>query len=851
MSHDSHALAVAIGESDLGKVRNKTLTWAELAQRLGSPSRDEVHTLPEYLALPKDRQDRLKNVGFFVGGHCADGKRKAAAISGRSVVCLDIDAATPEQIQHLLGGTSGLAGYEWLAHTTRKHREDAPRWRLVLPLDRVVTADRYGPLARILASRLCPSQSESMDAVDDVSFRVAQVMYWPSVCRNAEFRVVRNSGKLVDGEAVLAEWGDWSDWSLLPYSDKRSRKRPGDPARKAENPTTKRGIVGAFCRAYDVPAAIDRFLPDVYVPGDANSVKPRYTYLAGSTTNGAIIEDDGLFLYSHHGTDPCSERLVNAFDLVRVHLFGSEDEGASEDTPPAKLPSFKAMAEMLEADMEVVRELQSENYDIEAMFEDLGDADDDDLIGTVKPDADWFRDLDITENGQIKSHLANIALILQRDPRFVGLAAQNRFTDSLTARRSLVTRTAIFPDIRVRDQESGDPWTSQHDIAIRAILESPAGKGKVGYGLRVTDRDLQGAIDLAASNNPFHPVQDYLTGLRWDGTRRVETLLIDYLGCPDTAYHRQVATKFLVAAVTRIFEPGHKFDHALVLEGAQGIGKSSVARILGRQKWFSELHGDLGDRKLQVEGMLGRWILELPELAGLRKSEVDDTKAFLSDSQDTVRLAYERRSKTYHRQQVFIGTTNEYAYLKDATGNRRFWPVRITVKRIDIQRLEREIDQIWAEATATYRQWREAQPVGALPLNLDGRALEEASSEQDERRLESIEEATAGMVEAWLNRPVPESLLRDGDEFDDGGRMVLRTRACLREIWEGIGNDPRHYRGVEAHMMGRAMSRIKGWTKRNPRPHGKYGVQWCYERDSAPRSHHGYAYVVEEEDLLG
>ena len=191
------------------------------------------------------------------------------------------------------------------------------------------------------------------------------MMYFPSCSADGEFIFHHNPGELCDAKEVLAGFPGWEDFRNLPYSEKQGQKRPG--AKKAEDPRTKSGAIGAFCRAYDIQAAIEKFIPDTYIPGDDHWGKPRYTYTYGSTSNGAVVEDDGRFLYSHHTSDPCSDRLVNPFDLVRIHKFGHLDEGVKDDAKPSSLPSFKAMLEFIADDEAFLAEFAT---NIEDLFDD-------------------------------------------------------------------------------------------------------------------------------------------------------------------------------------------------------------------------------------------------------------------------------------------------------------------------------------------------------------------------------------------------------------------------------------------------------------------------------------------------
>lgn len=378
-THDDLKIRIAtIEKGDRGHSTNKKITWGDLRDKLNTPVLDKKHTLEEYRALHIDKQNKLKDVGSFVGGPFKDGIRKLDHLIQRSIVTLDIDSAKPKQIKFLKNELSEVNELEFFGSTTRKHTKEAPRWRLVFPLTRPLSVEEYGPVSRILASKLLRTEAESMDAVDDVSYLPAQVMYWPSVCKEAEFDSLHNPGSLLDPDELLSQFesdvGDWRDWTLLPYSEERGKKRPAT-GKKAEDPRTKKGVIGAFCRAYSVEDAIAEYLPDTYIPGDEHSSKPRYTYVHGSSSNGAVVEDDGLFLYSHHGTDPCAARLVNAFDLVRIHLFGELDHDSPEDSSATELPSFQKMKKLVLEDDLAKEELQNEPLYEEVEFDDIESGD--------------------------------------------------------------------------------------------------------------------------------------------------------------------------------------------------------------------------------------------------------------------------------------------------------------------------------------------------------------------------------------------------------------------------------------------------------------------------------------------
>jgi predicted P-loop ATPase len=469
----------------------------------------------------------------------------------------------------------------------------------------------------------------------------------------------------------------------------------------------------------------------------------------------------------------------------------------------------------------------------------------DDLIGEIAdaPDPDapkvaWrsllVRSAD--EKKSITSGLPNAVLIVANDRRTKGLPQLNLFTQDIVQRhkpgRHVMEKMGpkgckqlVGPIWEVRDPVNGDLWTEIKDVSLRHVLESPERQG--GYGIKLTDRDLKGAVIMAARENAFHPVREYLIGQRWDGRERVETLFVDYLGAPDDAYTRSVARMFLVAAVTRVFEPGHKFDFAVILEGLQGKRKTSFIETLARH-WFAELDGDFGETKGMVEVMQGAWILELPELAGFGKSDVRQIKAFISRKTDKVRLAYERRAAEFPRQCVFIGSTNDDDYLRDDTGGRRFWPIHCEVAAINTDKLGREVDQIWAEAHGIYLAMRRTQPDGTLPLYLaDADAAADAIEIQESRRMESAEDGMAGRISEWLDQPAT-----DENGFEDEAPQP-RNQFCLLQIWvECFHRDVANYGSPQAQQLGRAIKKLRGWYQAPQQTRvPKYGKQRVFHRD--------------------
>jgi predicted P-loop ATPase len=456
-----------------------------------------------------------------------------------------------------------------------------------------------------------------------------------------------------------------------------------------------------------------------------------------------------------------------------------------------------------------------------------------------KPDLEWKSLLDFNEEGAIKPTLHNVRLIVENDVRFAGVAQYNEFTQEVVQRavpgvKPSRRRNEAKPTLQLtgtswhlRDTTNGDFWTEDKDNAIRALIEAPKTQG--GYGIKIPDRDLRAALDISSRKNTFDPVREYLDGLKWDGKPRIETLFSDYLGAPDDAYTRSVGRLILVAGVTRTYEPGAKFDSAVILRGLQGKRKSTFINILAKN-WFAELEGDFEDARAMVECMSGAWILEMGELGGFVKSDVRHIKAFLSRRSDKVRLAYAKRAQIFHRRAIFFGSTNDMKYLKDDTGNRRFWPIVCEVEFIDTDRLEREVDQLWAEAVHHYREMRAAQPYGTLPLYLaDAEAQLIAERLQEAAMVESVDDAIAGQVAAWLDKPIVSGDISDTDE----GK--IRQTTCLLEMWcDALGRRKDDYNQQNAQMMGRAMAKIKDWDAPGSLyTFRQYGRQRLYRRKQA------------------
>lgn len=782
------------------------LTWSELITRLSSPRRS-TETMQQYLALPKGQQDTLKDVGGFVAGTLKGRQRKAAAVTGRDVVTLDLDSIPAGGTEAVLQKLSGL-GVGYCVYSTRKHRPEAPRLRVLFPLGRTCTVDEYEPLARKIAEFI------GMEMCDPTTFEASRLMYWGSCCADGQWVFFYDDKPFIDVDQTLALYTDWHDISQWAGLTAPKISRGG----KQSDPTEKTGVVGAFCRVYDVPAAIAAYLPDKYL--DAG--EGRYTYAGGSTTGGAVLYEGGKFLFSHHATDPAGGKLCNAFDLVRLHLFADKDDDAKPDTPTNKLPSFGLMCNLANADEGVAHLMNQERYTtaLDAFSQPTGGGApaDNGALAAAPPDTEWMKLLKVhPESGQPLKTTDNILLILEHDPMLAGKVVFDDFSN-----RIYVLDKLPWDSSGIRRD-----WKDSDDAGLRYYME------KV-YAITGATKIIDG-FSLYCEKHKVNFVRQFLNGLpAWDGVPRLDTLFIDYLGASDTAYTRAVARKSLCAAVARAMTPGVKYDTMPILAGPQGIGKSTLLRYLGRE-WFNDSLATFAGKEAS-ELLQGSWIVEVGELVGMSKMEENQVKQFLSRIEDIYRESYGRRVGRYPRRCVFFGTSNEYEFLRDRTGGRRFWPIDCLQQpptKSVFHDLLNEVPQIWAEALV---YWRLGEP---LYLEVATTA-ELAKQAQDSHAVSSPKE---GIIREFLEREVPEDWSRKtleerrmfwgGGLKSDGIRLVPRESVCAVEVWcEALAGEAKFFKRQDAQEINAIIEKTEGWerAKTNIRCGKPYGIQRGFYR---------------------
>lgn len=787
-------VTIAVGESRRStQWKNKEVLWSQFVERLSIPTKTP-ETVDEYRGFAKSKRDEIKDVGGFVGGSLKGGRRKAEAIMQRRLLTLDLDDvprnADPWDTVVLVLGCAAVL------YSTHSHRPEAPRLRLVMPLSRPVSPEEYSAIARKVA------QDIGIDMCDDTTYEPHRLMYWPSASINAEYRYEVEDGPWLNADEQLARYVDWHDPSEWPISSRRAEALHR-LASHQESPLEKNGIVGAFCRVYDIHDAIEHFLPDTYEKYDDN----RYTYKGGSTSGGLVLYDNGVFAYSHHGTDPASGKLCNAFDLVRIHLYGNLDDDTSPGTPSHKMPSFMKLQDEAMQIPEVREELAKAN------FERLKDRFDD-----PDEDYDWVGQLTCNKNGKFDNTINNVQLIMEHDAGLRGKYFYDTFKERMTVCGDL-------PWCKLADRMT-TTWTDTDDAGLRNFLEI---KYEIVNTMKIGD-----AVLLAMQSCMRHPVREYLLSLKWDGVARADTIFIDYLGAEDTEYTRTVTRKALIGAVARIMQPGCKHDHILVLVGPQGCRKSTTLAKLGKS-WFSDSFYTVQGKEA-YEQIQGFWLIEMGEMAATRKAELESIKQFVSKQSDSYRAAYAKRTQEHPRQCAFFGTTNDDEFLRDATGGRRFWPVTVTDKgRETGDYFTAEIvDQVWAEIVMRYSAG-ENWYLDNAKIEAVARQIQDAHTEMNGKQglLEQFVERL--LPKDWATRNLSQRLAYWNDGFDDEKQAGTERRKaiCALEIHcELFGGTVKDYTPQKTREYNAMLKRLPGWKARSRINYGEiYGQQRGFVRE--------------------
>ena len=770
-------LNIAYGNSCFAKTwSNKQITFDELRERLKTTIRTS-ETVAEYPKLSKEERNKIKDKGGFVGGLLKDNRRKAANVVSRSMLSLDVDSAKVGFIEDFCEKFDKA----FCLYSTHRHTKDAPRVRIVIPLTRDVTSDEYTAITRYLASEW------DIDQFDECSYMAHQLMYWPTTSSDGEYVYKEKVAEWFNPDEFLNKHPNWQDYSLLPTSSRESKVR-NKTVEKQKDPLEKSGIVGAFCRAYTIHEVIDTFLSDIYEP---SVVEGRYSYIPATSSAGVIVYDD-KFLYSHHATDPACCKLLNAFDLVRIHKFGDDEK-----------ESVKQMLEFAASDDNVKLLLTEERIE-NAQKEFTGQ--------------NWKEQLTYTpKTCQLENTVKNLILILENDEDFKNIVYNE-----------MSNRIQVIGKVPWNRPDNNSYWRDADMAQLKAIID-------IKYAA-FSNRNYDIAFTKVIDDRHVHPVREYLDSLpEWDKVKRVEKIYVEHMGAEDNEYTHTLTRKSFAGAVARIYEPGVKFDSALVLDGDQGIGKSSLIKDLVLPDYFTDAlsMSDIKD-KTAAEKIQGFWAVEISELSGMSKAEIEKVRAFMSCQDDMYRPSYGRTVESHPRQCFFVATVNgENGYLRDITGNRRWWIIKCNKKeQKKTWNFTKEfLDQFWAEAKYYY-------------LNGEELFLRDDVLEESEKIQKSVlqHDDRVGLVEEYLDMLLPDNwddmtiyerrafINKDELSAQEGTRK--RTYVTNAEIWcECFGSDLSSIKQFDSFTIASIMLQIPGWRRTQTQKRIKhYGKQRIYER---------------------
>jgi putative DNA primase/helicase len=758
--------------------KNDTVTWEDILGWVASPAKRKE--CGNYILATLERTEK---VHAGADGPCTDVHRDNRSVGRRSaVLALDIDA--PETGFDVVVEMV-LADHTYVMHTTHSSTPSEPRYRLLVQTDRDMAPDEYVEATQALALRL------GKDQFDTGSFQAARFMFKPACKKPEWYDSWINEGVPVRVDDLLAEYD--RDLSELPMPKVGKNKR---------DPYSIDGPVGAFNRVFE---DLDVLIATYHLPYEKVS-DDRYT-LEGSSAEagmGPVSGAAGLY-YSHHANDPAYAVTCSAFDLVRLHLFGEEDESAKPGTPINKLPSNESMLDLAMRDPRVVNEVLSSRAEDD--FSPVTDEDDE------AHNEGWKGLLRLTNRGAFIDDRPNWDIVLKHEPTF-SLLYFNELTKSPEVSADLPWRK-VTPLSRTFD--------GTDHVKMRAYIERE-------IRFRVPKEYIYDLVVEKAVDNRVSPVRDYLESLVWDGKERVETCLP---GVSDSRYNRLVARKILAAAVARVYEPGLKWDHTLVLHGPEGVGKSTwiekLANVgLPERRTYHYTLGAINSKDTLL-AMHMSWIVVSDEGHSLRKADNDALKEFLTRTHDVFRMPYDRDTVVHPRQCVIWSTTNDDTFLRRQEGNRRFLMVRC-LERFDIEAMTQDVvDQLWAEAVAMYKAGEQ------LWLTDDESLLAEL-----ERDPFLEEDTNAGVLENFLAMQVPLDWWDRSPEarqewkegrahgFEQEGDIVV-DRTCSRQLWhEALGQrvPPRRADLLEITASLKAL----GWVSSGHAHFPGYGTQTIFVR---------------------
>lgn len=723
----------------------------------------------EYVATPACE----KEAGNYIFGEIEGERRNKASVVSRCALTLDIDfpdSGFIDRVQNVFDG------YAYALHSTFSSTKEKPRYRLIMPLSEKVGPAKYTELCYGVMALL------GNTCFDPTTAQHERYMFLPAT-NGKGYVVITRPGKALEIDNALLQGANKFD------------KAPRESATRRKDPKTLKGVAGLFCRAYQDWAELIRVFELPYEQVSANRF---HLNGAKSEAGMAPIAENPGFVYSYHANDPAGGRAMNAFDLVRVHKFGHLDDG-KEGVPVTRLPSTKAMNELAASD-ERVKKLQSAEI-LKSFSEEINDETD---------STTWVESLSCNKFGAVENTIQNLDLITSHDPIFKGIVLNVRGM-------SMELTPGSYP---WRDVRENDTQLDDYDFSsIMLHLERT-------YRLRISENQLRHVLRDLVQERKHDFVQEYLEGLEWDGTPRVEFALP---GVEDSPHTRLVARKVLVAAVARTFEPGIKWDNMLMIYGREGIGKSWWIEKMSRG-WYNSLD-EIGNKDTLMK-MGKSWIVTADEGHSLRAADFNKLKEFLTQRKDEYRAPFAATVSSYPRRSVIWGTTNDPAFLRRQDGNRRFLIVHAKNK-VDFDALTDEyINQVWAEAVQLYR---------------DGEKLHFTAEETEllnEARAPYVQEdPLTGLVQKYADTTVPagwddmtlderlEWRVNAATNFAPSGTETINS-ICALQVWcEVMGRRIGDHSVRDMADIQRVLRTLPGWVMHPvPRETAAYGRQQVFVR---------------------
>ena len=751
-------------------------------------------------------------------------------ISNHSLITLDLKSSRSEVSELVKEKLNGRA----VLNTNLDHHNKVTN-RLYIPLSRNLDNLEYQSVARQIVKHLGAEHFSSN------SFDITRPLYLPLTFLHNDNEAYNEIGigeevnkdkPILNPDEFLREYSDYrnvAEW----YIDKSELKV--DDEIEITNHLEKQ-----FLKTSTITEVLNKYLPDVY-----EKVDDEYSLINSEIKNSVKILDNDTYFKSFDVTDETFHlQPLNAFELIRMKKYHQLDVGQRAHTLRENLNSYKAAIELINEKEDLSTQLIKEEAINHQSFEDRlkvqvktaeVEEDETDEVHNVndiaKPIIDKPRTVGMTlsrtPDGRIKNSARNLLHIMNSDENLAGAFRYDEFKAQIVK-----TKKMYWENYDVKT-DYDRTWKDADDAALRAYLD-------INYTIDNKSK-IEDAFRNAANQEKFHPIRDYLKGLKWDGKERVATLFADFLGAEDNKLNKEITKLALKAAVGRVYKPGIKYDHVTTLFGGQGIGKSMLISKLARNReWFNDSLQVVGSKDA-YELLQGSWIIELAEMAATRKADIETTKNFVTKTSDKYRPAYGRNTVDHPRQCVFFASTNEEEFLKDKTGNRRYLPITVGIykDRVRPQELTPEyVDQLWAEAVQLFEQSSNL----VLPAEVQS-DLEEVIENHTDLG------SSFGAVKEYLNQPITKNwnklslderrqLLDDPTSLNNRPDVVERKFICVAQLLEeAIGHDNhKQVKPVQRNEAVGLMNNMKGWRKPNPsepkdKRFGPYGVQKYYIKD--------------------